>query len=71
MELIRKWDASVTIIKGKRELGNLSNMFYVVQISGWEMFQIPWKKIETNMRGRRNRSNTKGKLLPQAKTPLS
>lgn len=67
MELIRKWDSSVTIIRGKRELGNLSNMFYMVQISGWEMFHIPWKKIETNMRGRRNRSNTKGSYFLRQK----
>lgn len=51
MEIIGKWNSSVAIIREKRELGNLSNMFCVLEISGWEMFQAHRKeRLEANVK---------------------
>lgn len=47
--------------KRELELGSLSEMFHVLEISGWEMSQSPGKKRAGET------SNTQGRLCPQAK----
>jgi hypothetical protein len=34
MEIARKYDSRVTIIRGKTELENISKLFYVLEILG-------------------------------------
>lgn len=70
MEIIRKWDSNVIIIRGKRTRKPLKDVS-MLEISGWEMFQTPRKTAKIILKGRRNGSSSKERLRPQGKPPVN